>query len=201
MIDYAVNDGHGDVIIVEELAPVGKRLLLVVRMIDRHSYSVLMSWNRLCLACLFIGRYPSSSTMRQSNLSSWSIFFFNSPLSSTSSSVSITQGSVKADFVAGVDGFQANPDGKVRLVDARRTDEDDIVPVVDKAEVEQTVDLPFADGGLEPVIELLQAFVSRKAGPSPVLLDTLAVALLLFMLDQAFGKMQIGAFIGFGLAQ
>jgi len=107
----------------------------------------------------------------------------------------------KADFVAGVDGFQANPDGKVRLVDARRTDEDDIVPVVDKAEVEQTVDLPFADGGLEPVIEHLQAFVQRKSGPSPVLLDTLAVALLLFMLDQAFGKMQIGAFIGFGLAQ
>lgn len=43
--------------------------------------------------------------------------------------------------------------------------------------------------------------MQRKAGAFTVLLDALAVALLLFVQDQAFGKMQIGAFMGFGLVQ
>jgi len=48
---------------------------------------------------------------------------------------------VEADFVAGFDGFQADADGQMGFANAGGTDEDDVVAVVDKAEVEQAVDL------------------------------------------------------------
>lgn len=42
---------------------------------------------------------------------------------------------MEADFVAGVDGFQTDADGQMGLADAGRSDKDDVVAVVDKAEV------------------------------------------------------------------
>ena len=57
-------------------------------------------------------------------------------------------------------------------------DEDHIVVIVDKAEIQQIIDLVLADRGLEAVVELLQRLVQRKADPPQVLLDALAVALL-----------------------
>jgi len=88
----------------------------------------------------------------------------------------------------------------VCLADPGWPDEDYVVPIVDKAEIEQTVDFPFTDGGLKAIIELFQAFEQRKAGAFAVLLDALGVAASLFMFNQAFGKLQVGTFMGLGLA-
>ncbi len=48
---------------------------------------------------------------------------------------------MEAGFVAGFDGFHTDADGQMGLADARWSDEDDVVAVADKAEVEQAVDL------------------------------------------------------------
>ena len=87
-----------------------------------------------------------------------------------------TQRGVEADFIAGINGFQAKADGPVGLTVAGRADEDDVVAVVDKPGVQQTVDFPLAKGGLKAIVELLRAFDSGKTGALAILCDALDIA-------------------------
>lgn len=91
----------------------------------------------------------------------------------------------EADFITGIDGFQANPDSQVSFADTRWADKNHILPVVDKTEVQQAVDFPFADGGLETVVKFFQAFVQWKGGTFSVLFNALAVTLVVLIHHEA----------------
>lgn len=201
MMDDPVDDRHGDVVIAEELAPLGE--LLVGGQDDRAVFIQRVDELKQVIPALLVHRQITQFIDDQHiELEQLVDLLFQLALEfGQLQGFHQAEGGVEADFVAGFDGFQADADGQMGLADAGRADEDDVVAIVDKAEVEQAVDLAFADRGLEPVIELFQRLVQWKARAFTVLLDALAIALILLMPDQAFGKLQIRAFMGFGLAQ
>lgn len=90
----------------------------------------------------------------------------------------------------------ANPNGQVGLAHARWSDEHQVVPVVDKAEVQQGTDLALGDGGLVPVVEGLQMFLRGELRLLEVAVHAAAGAGVKLMLDQRLGKVQVGQLIG-----
>ena len=70
------------------------------------------------------------------------------------------------------------------LAHARWSDEHQVVPVVDKAEVQQGTDLPLGNGGLVPVIEGLQMFLRGELRLLEVAAHAAAGAGVQLMLDQ-----------------
>lgn len=201
-MDDAVDDGYGDVVIDKKLAPVGEflvggqdhRAVLFVQRVDELKQVV---------HALFVYRQVTQFVDDEHiEFEQLVDFLFQLAFEfGKFQGLHQAQCSVKADLITGIDGVQADANGQVCLADPGWPDEDDVVPIVDKAEIEQTVDYPFTDGGLKAIIELFQAFEQRKAIAFAVLLDALGVALALFMFNQAFGKLQGGTFMGLGFAK
>src|SRR5690606_11453166 len=111
------------------------------------------------------------------------------------------QRGAKEHLVAGLDRLVADPDGQVGLAHAGRADEDQVVAVVDKAKVEQRVDLSLGDRGLVAVVKALQALLGREGGLAPVQRYSLVRALLQLVLGQQLSKAQVGELVGLRLGE
>ena len=101
--------------------------------------------------------------------------------------------------VAVLDGFEAEPDRQMRLADARRPEEDDILAVLDKVTAAEGLDLLLVERGLVAEVEGLQALdegEARQVRPHGDVLGRLGGDLLG---EQRVEELGVGGLLGGGL--
>jgi|GEM_PF-3379954 len=117
MVDDSVDNGHGHIVIKEELAPIGERL--AGSQDDRPVFIQRIDEPRRVVHALLVHRQIAQLVDDQAiELEQLADFLFQLAFElSQFQALDQTQCRVEADLVAGLDGFQADADGQIGLAE------------------------------------------------------------------------------------
>jgi hypothetical protein len=111
------------------------------------------------------------------------------------------QGGKAEDFEPGINGFDRDGGGQVSLANSGWPDKDNVFAVVDKGEIEETVNLLFGDGGLKGEIEFLEMFTDGEPGAFEVVGNPRELSCTEFMGDHLVDELEMGPVVLVSLAE